>query len=232
MKKNVLKAGLFTMILVGMISCVSKEKELADKRINELESFVDSLKMVTAEDRQANWDQIVADYDAKHASVNEALLELEETDKMTSQEKVNVSNAKYDELKVTVISKNETEPAFEKNTKTKKNSASQVLRDKIFGSGRIGSDLNFAWVNKTNILSVYDTFFNSYKKNKDSFSREDYDEIKLMFEALDSRKNTVEKEGLSTEDNMKISSIKMKFSPMYKLNRAGAKSIENKESKE
>jgi len=232
MKKNVLKAGLFSMILVGMGSCVSKEKELADKRINELESFVDSLKMVTAEERQANWDDIVADYEAKQILANEALLNLEATDKTTSQEKVNASNAKYAELKVTVISKNETEPAFVKNTKPQKLSASQLLRDRLFGSGKIGSDMNFNWVNKTNILSVYDTFFNSYKKNKSDFSREDYDEIKLMFEALDSRKNTVEKEGLSAEDNMKISSIKVKFLPMFKVNRVGAKSRENKESKE
>lgn len=232
MKKNVLKAGLFSMILVGMVSCVSKEKELADKRINELESFVDSLKMVTAEERQANWDDIVADYEAKQKLANEAVLNLEEADKTTSQEKVNASNAKYDELKVTVISKNETEPAFVKNTKPQKLSASQLLRDRLFGSGKIGSDMNFNWVNKTNILSVYDTFFNSYKKNKSDFSREDYDEIKLMFEALDTRKNTVEKEGLSSDDNMKIASIKVKFLPMYKVNRVGAKSRENQESKE
>lgn len=232
MKKNVLKAGLFSMILVGMVSCVSKEKELADKRINELESFVDSLKMVTAEERQANWDDIVADYEAKQILANEALLNLEATDKTTSQEKVNASNAKYDELKVTVISKNETEPAFVKNTKPQKLSASQLLRDRLFGSGKIGSDMNFNWVNKTNILSVYDTFFNSYKKNKSDFSREDYDEIKLMFEALDTRKNTVEKEGLSSDDNMKIASIKVKFLPMYKVNRVGAKSRENQEAKE
>lgn len=232
MKKNVLKAGLFSMILVGMVSCVSKEKELADKRINELESFVDSLKMVTAEERQANWDDIVADYEAKQILANEAVLNLEEADKTTSQEKVNASNAKYDELKVTVISKNETEPAFVKNTKPQKLSASQLLRDRLFGSGKIGSDMNFNWVNKTNILSVYDTFFNSYKKNKSDFSREDYDEIKLMFEALDTRKNTVEKEGLSSDDNMKIASIKVKFLPMYKVNRVGAKSRENQESKE
>jgi hypothetical protein len=232
MKKNVLKSGLFSMILVGMVSCVGKEKELADKRINELESFVDSLKMVSAEDRQVNWDAIVADYEAKQILANEALLNLEATDKTTSQEKVNASNAKYDELKVTVISKNETEPAFVKNTKPQKLSASQLLRDRLFGSGKIGRDMNFTWVNKNNILSVYDTFFNSYKNNKADFSREDYDEIKLMFEALDTRKNTVEKEGLSTDDNMKIASIKVKFLPMYKVNRVGAKSRENQEAKE
>ena len=81
MKNNVLKAGLFSMILLGMVSCVNKEKELADKRINELESYVDSLKAVSAEERQANWDQITADYEAKNARANDALLNLEETER-------------------------------------------------------------------------------------------------------------------------------------------------------
>ena len=232
MKKNVLKFGLFSMILLGMVSCVNKEKELADKRISELESYVDSLKTVSAEERQANWEQIAADYEAKNASANEALLSLEESDKATSQEKVYASNAKYDEIKVTVITKNETEPTSDDPTKPVKVSSSQLLRDRLFGAGKMGTDMSFAWVNKDNILSVYDNFFESYKQNKSDFTREDYDEIKLMFEALDARKNTVEKEGLSSEDNRKIASIKFKFSPMFKTNRIGAKSRENQEAKE
>ena len=75
-------------------------------------------------------------------------------------------------------------------------------------------------------------FFEAYKNNKEGFSREDYDEIKLMYEALDTRKNTVEKEGLSSSDNADISSIKMKFGPMFKVNRVGAKSREGSEAKE
>lgn len=232
MKNNVLKAGLFSMILLGMVSCVNKEKELADKRISELESYVDSLKTVSAEERQANWDQIAADYEAKNASANEALLSLEESDKTASQEKVYASNAKYDEIKVTVITKNEMEPTSNDPTKPVKVSSSQLLRDRLFGAGKIGSDMSFNWVNKDNILFVYDNFFESYKQNKSDFTREDYDEIKLMFEALDARKNTVEKEGLSGEDNRKIASIKFKFSPMFKTNRIGAKSQENSEAKE
>jgi len=62
--------------------------------------------------------------------------------------------------------------------------------------------------------------------NKDSYSREDWDEIKMMYEALDSRKNTVEKEGLSSEGNRKIAGLKLKFAPMYTVNRMGAKSEE------
>ena len=219
------------MILLGMVSCVNKEKELADKRINELESYVDSLKAVSAEERQANWEQIAADYEAKNASANEALLSLEESEKAASQEKVNASNAKYDEIKVTVITKTEGEPVAGTG-KPAKVSASQLLRDRLFGAGKIGSDMNFDWVNKDNILAVYDNYYESYKTNKGDFTREDYDEAKLLFEALDARKNTVEKEGLSSSDNGKIASIKIKLSPMFKFNRMGAKSRENSEAKE
>ncbi len=98
--------------------------------------------------------------------------------------------------------------------------------------GKVGEDMNFAWVNKDNILQVYQDFYDSYKENKENFSREDYDEVKLLYEALDSRKNTVEKEGLTTEDNNKIASIKFKFAPMFKVNRMGAKARENTEAKE
>ena len=52
-----------------------------------------------------------------------------------------------------------------------------------------------------------------------------------MYEALDSRKNTVENEGLSSSDNMKIASLKVKFAPTYTINRTGAKSEENAEAK-
>jgi hypothetical protein len=40
--------------------------------------------------------------------------------------------------------------------------------------------MNFDWVNATNILGVYDQFVNTVKDNKDNYSREDWDEIKLM----------------------------------------------------
>jgi hypothetical protein len=47
-------------------------------------------------------------------------------------------------------------------------------------------------VNATNILGVYDQFVNTVKDNKDNYSREDWDEIKLMYE-LDSRKIRLKK---------------------------------------
>lgn len=225
MKRGTLKFGMLSMVIIGMVSCQNKEKEAADKRISELESYVDSLKMADTDEVIANWDQISTDFDKKSASANESLATLDETTKTSSQEKINASTAKYDELKVSMETKKTALIPV-------KPSPSQLLRDRLFGAGKIGDDMSFAWVNKDNILKTYDTFFQAYKDNKENFSREDYDEIKLMYEALDSRKNTVEKEGLTTEDNTKIASIKFKFGPMFKVNRMGAKSRETAEAKE
>ena len=225
MKKGILKFGLFSMVLLGLVSCKNDEKELADKRISELESYVDSLKTVAAADMESNWDQIAADFDRKSTEANAALTNLDEETRNASQQKIDAARSSYDGFKVTLETKAAETTAVASNP-------NQMLRDRFFGAGKVGEDMNFSWVNKDNILSVYDAFFQSYKDNKEDFSREDYDEVKLMYEALDSRKNTVEKEGLSSEDNGKIASIKFKFAPMFKMNRMGAKSRETAEAKE
>ncbi|WP_310378879.1 hypothetical protein [Flavobacterium sp.] len=224
MKKNVFKIGLVSMILIGIVSCNNKEKELADKRIGELESFVDSLETISASEREANWDKISEDFENKELNANDATINLDKENKLASQAKIDASTTKYNEFNLSIEAN--------KLAAIAKPSSSQLLRDRLFGAGKIGADMSFTWVNKDNILNVYDTFFQSYKDNKSDFSREDYDEIKLMYEALDSRKNTVEKEGLSASDNTKIASIKFKFAPMFKMNRIGAKSRETAAAKE
>ncbi len=228
MTKNVLKTGLFSLILLGIFSCKNKENELAEKRISALETYVDSLKMVSSAELENNWDQIAMDFDQKNMEANEALSNVDEETKIASQVRVETSAAKYKDIKAT----NQTKVIVKETTNEPIKNQSTLLRDRLFGAGKIGNDMSFAWVNKNNILNVYDKFFEAYKENKSNFSREDYDEIKLMYEALDSRKNTVEKEGLSASDNGKIASIKFKFSPMFKVNRIGAKSRENQEAKE
>jgi len=78
-----------------------------------------------------------------------------------------------------------------------------------------------------NRIWLFFLLFSAYKDSKSDYIREDYDEIKLMYEALDSRKNSAENEGSSSSDNTKIATIKFKFSPIFKVSRMGAKSIEN-----
>ncbi|MNY25681.1 hypothetical protein D3C86_1594810 [compost metagenome] len=148
-------------------------------------------------------------------------------DKADAQERLDAATAKYEALKA----KYEAEIDAQNQAAAAAN-PKQQLRNALFGEGKIGDDMNFNWVNASNILSVYQQFVQTAENNKDSYSREDWDEVKLMYEALDSRKNTVENEGLTSDDNRKIAGLKLKFAPMLKLNRMGAKSEEMAKAKE
>nr|MBP8066655.1 hypothetical protein [Flavobacterium sp.] len=147
----------------------------------------------------------------------------EVSDKTTFETKISATANKYDAFKITV----ETE-----KQKAEASSPKKTLRKSLFGDVEIGDDMNFGWVNKDNIANVYDNFVTTVSNNKDSYSREDWDEIKLLYEALDAHKNTVEKNGLSGKDNTKIAGLKIKFSTMYRLNRIDAKSEENAAAKQ
>ena len=167
-----------------------------------------------------NWESIDATYTVKMNQAETALMDIKENKEAT--EKLEASKLKYEAMKASVQAQLAAEMPSPK----------QAMRNALFGEGKIGEDMDFSWVNSSNILGVYDQFVNTVQDNKDKFSREDWDEIKLMYEALDSRKNTVEKEGLTSSDNRKIAGLKLKFAPMYTLNRMGAKSEEMEKAKQ
>jgi hypothetical protein len=224
MKSRKLLLGV-ALIALGFVSCKDEKETQAEKTVDTYVIYVDSLGNIAAEDARGNWQEIDAAYQLRSAEADLALADLK--DNMEAQERINASRAKYLELKAQMEADMKAQELALASANPK-----QKLRNTLFGEGKIGDDMNFSWVNKDNILGVYDLFFQSYKDNKSNFSREDYDEIKLMYEALDSRKNTVENEGLSDEDNGKIASIKFKFAPMFKMNRIGAKSEEMEKAKE
>ncbi|WP_293889786.1 hypothetical protein [Flavobacterium sp.] len=222
MKKNVFSVGILAVTFLAFTSCKDDKQAKSEETINNYVTYVDSVGNVSEDDAKANWDAIDAGYQTRVTVVDNSTTDNEEL-----KQKLAESKAKYEALRAKYHA--DMQPEKEVVATTNPN---QLVRDRFFGEGKVGEDMNFAWVNKDNILKVYQDFYDSYKANKEDFSREDYDEVKLLYEALDSRKNTVEKEGLSSEDNNKIASIKFKFSPMFKMNRIGAKARENKEAKE
>lgn len=222
MKKQNLILGL-GLIALGFTSCKDEKQEQAEKTVDTYVVYVDSLGNVATEDAETNWEAIDAAYQLRISNAEAALENLK--DKEKAQERINASKAKYEELKAKLEAE-KPEPAVAVAVTPK-----QKMRNALFGEGKIGDDMNFDWVNAANIHGVYQQFVHTVEDNKDSYSREDWDEIKTMYEALDSRKNTVEKEGLSSEDNRKIAGLKLKFAPMYTLNRMGAKSEEMSKAK-
>lgn len=217
--KNIQILSGILLIALGFTSCKDEKKEQAQKTIDSYVTYVDSVKNVSADNLKENWKDVEAEYNRRAENAQLALADIKENEAET--EKINTSKVKYEEFR------NEMATLFAPPAP----SAKQQLRNALFGEGKIGDDMSFAWVNAQNIHSVYQQFVHTVENNKDSYSREDWDEIKLMYEALDSRKNTVEKEGLSSEDNRKIAGLKLKFAPMYTLNRMGAKSDETAAAK-
>lgn len=208
------------LIALGFTSCKDEKEAQAEKAVDSYVVYVDSVEKVAIEDAQKNWEGIDAVYQLRMNEAEANLANLK--DSIKAQERIIASKDKYEAIRTKMVVKNPVSVT----------SSKQQLRNALFGEGKIGDDMSFAWVNSGNIHGVYQDFIHTAENNKDSYSREDWDEIKLMYEALDSRKNTVEKEGLSKEDNRKIAALKFKFAPMLKVNRMGAKSEEMKEAKE
>jgi trehalose-6-phosphatase len=169
-------------------------------------------------DLKTDWDSIENNHEKRKLAAENAIQEIE--DRKELENKILVSNEKYELYKTSYL------------IQQPKAVIKSTIRTALFGSSDIGDDMMFTWVNKDNILKVYDTFTSTVEKNKATYSREDWDEIKLLYEALDTRKNTVENEGLTGTDNMKIASIKFKFAPLLKINRISSKAEENEEAKE
>lgn len=213
---------VMTVIVLGFSSCKDEKETQAKNAVESYVVYVDSIEGIAVEDAQVNWDAIDAEYQVRISNAEVALADLK--DKNEAEAKISARKAKYESLKTRV--EVEEEPTIAAV------SPKQKMRNALFGEGKIGDDMNFDWVNKDNIHGVYQQFIHTVERNKDSYTREDWDEIKTMYEALDSRKNTVEKEGLSAEDNQKIAGLKVKFGPMYQLNRMGAKSEEMEKAKQ
>jgi hypothetical protein len=201
-------------------ACNDGRKDMAKKEVDNYEFYIDSISRKTTEEAAQNWEAIERDYQEVKSRANNAIASVEDGSELEND--IDEATLKYEKFKVEVIAEHERMEV--ENSKT-------MIRKSLLGSEYTGGDMKFEWINKDNILSVYQNFVDTVDKNKDSYSREDWDEIKLLYEAIDTRKNTVEKEGLTSSDNRKIAGLKLKFAPMYTVNRMGAKSEENAEAK-
>ena len=183
MKKVNLILGA-AIIALGLTSCKSESEKQAEMTFDSYEKYVDSVATVSNEEAKANWQSIEMAY-SEHTAEAEMAVE-NFVNKENAQVRLDKVRAKYAELKA----KMDAEAAVieAEMAKSDPTDRKQTLRDAYFGAGTLGEDMSFAWVNKDNILKVYNDFYNEFDKNKDAYSREDFDEIKAMYEALDAHK--------------------------------------------
>jgi len=215
------------IIIVGILGCTlffsscSDEKTKAKKTTDSYVMYVDSISSIGTNDAIENWTEIQKEFNLAKQNATDEMEKLD--DKITIKVEVDNATLKYEKFKVEIMAEKEKMEAINQKNK---------IRKTLLGSNHLGDDMSFTWINKDNILSVYENFVNTTQENKDAYSREDWDEIKLLYEAIDTRKNTVENEGLTASDNRKIAGLKLKFAPMYTFNRIVAKSEENAKAKQ
>lgn|SRR5690554_3329234 len=219
--KNLNRIIVIAGIAIAMASCKNTESEQAQTTVDDYITYVDSVSQVAAADAEQRWDEIERYATEKREQAQREIQDLE--DRVALEERMDASSRKYEEFKQNVANY---------KTEAQAETARKEVRSALFKGQVVENDLSFAWVNKDNILEVYDNFVNTVSDNKDEYTREQWDDIKLLYEALDTRKNTVENEGLTSADNLKIAGLKVKFATMYKINRIGAKADENEEAKQ
>ncbi|MBZ9650913.1 hypothetical protein [Psychroflexus montanilacus] len=219
---NLIKILIASTVMVAvMTSCDESPDSIAQKKVDNYSSYVDSISKVETKDIAMNWEAVKANHRTYKMDANNALSTINNDSEM--QNTIDKTSKKFEDFKLKM--KKEITEKSASNSK-------QMIRKTLLGKDFDNTDISYTWINKNNILGVYQNFVNTVIENKDSYTREQWDEIKLMYEGIDSRKNTVENEGLTGEDNRKIAALKLKFAPMYTFNRMGAKSEENEAAKQ
>lgn len=195
--------------LCFLLSNCNRDNQVARDSIKDLRTYVDSVNR--AEEINDNWGNIEMKYNQKADKVEVAAKEGQVDEQL---------KADYEKIKADYAALKE---KYEKQQATY---YKRTLRDALFGEGVVGKDISFNFVNAKNASDVYDRFVNSVAANKDMYSREDWDEVKVLYEALDSRKNEIEKD-LSGADNRHIAGLKVRFASIKAVNRPGSKIDEN-----
>lgn len=224
--KNCIILFKSAFLLAVLPACNSASNE-AKQDAEILSQYVDSVNQITPEYTNAYWASIDSGYQARLTELKVTESELTEAERVKLEE----SKDQYETMKVAYTAKIKEVSVREAAVKETANDYRQILRNSLFGQGKMGSDMQFNYVNAGNIRSVYDNFVNTVADKKDTYTREDWDEIKVLYEALDTRKNEVEKD-LDSKDNFKIAKLKVRFATIKGLNRGGSKGTENRKAKE
>jgi len=222
MKKIQLVLGA-AVIAAGFTSCKSETEHTAEKNVDRYVVYVDSIEHLDAAERSANWAAIEAEYNRRLEEADAAMADMKDNEDVKNR--IEETKTRYVTIRTEASAGSNTGASAGSNTDasagtegTADASNGKATPMALFGN----ADTSFAWVNKDNILATYQKFYETYKSNADNYTKEQHNQIKAWYEALDERKNTVEKEGLSGSDNRKIAALKLKFAPTFKWERMTA----------
>ncbi len=210
--KKLLAIVMFTISASIFVACSNEKK--TDPAYDDFKTYVSSHRDSVQTYYDNNWDDLQANYDEKK---NKAEAKMEDwNDNM---------KAEYASLQADWDSFKEDYQAEMKRKDDLKKTEEVMMN--ILPAG-ISEDMTN--VNAANILDVHTHFVTYIEDHKQTMTREQWDKIELLWEALGTRKNQLEKE-IKTSDNLKIAEQKIKFGAIKATNRPSAKMDENSEAK-
>lgn len=198
---------IILLISVTLFSCEDANVKDAKNYVDNYADFVDSISIVSTKKLRDNWYKIESTYLEKKLQAQSSVETIGEFPELN--EKLDKANSKFEELNI----KHQIEAQKSEDLMIKLD-----FRKSLFEGKEVEEDLNFQWVDKNNIADTYETFVNSVYKNITSFSSDEWKEINRIYNALETKKNILEFEGITTEDNLKIKGLKLKFEQLGKSN--------------
>lgn len=202
MKKGIV-LSMIGFLLLSAIACTGPNRN-AEKEVKDLRHYVDSV-----EQNRHNYYQ---DETYWSAVEQHYLAEQENIDTKTADLSIQ-TKADYEKLK--------TDYAALKEKYTEERAAINArlaLRNSLYGDVKINDDISFVFMTPANALGIYETFVTTVDNNKETYTREDWDEIKSLYDSMNERKNEIEN-SIGSRDNQKIMNQKVKFIAIKALNR-------------
>lgn len=199
-----------TVIAFSSVSCGDNGHK-KDDDVESFKVFVTDLQAKSEEELKENWETIEKEYKEKVTAIDQ------KTDKLENEIKQEYEQLKkdYQELKAKYsIQMMKDEGDLDGNL--------QKLYEVVLTNE---GDMDLSGVTTSNIVAVYAGFVEIVDFHKDEYTREDWDEVDILWDALNKRKNELE-DNLSNEQRMKISEDKVKYGTFKTLNKLPAKSEE------
>jgi hypothetical protein len=201
------------LVITGFAACTDSERKAAKQDTDNLTVYVDSVENAAPVYTTANWTEIDNGYQERVLKAEKTMDKLEADDKARAE----ASKAKYAALKADYEAKIKAAEA----SKAAASDYRVILRNRLFGEGKVGADMKFDYVTAGNIVSVYENFVNAVEARKNDLTKEDWDEVKILYDALNARKHVVDKD-LSAGDNLKITGLKIKLGTMKAVHKPWA----------
>jgi hypothetical protein len=202
MKQPILKV-LLVFGLLAFVAC--SDKQNSNRTYEDFKNYVIDRTDQAEKYFDKEWSELEAEYNEKRIKAEEKI------DEWSDETRSEFASLKSDweEFKERYEAEHMRRNAVPELT---------VLEGALLPSGIKGNMQN---VNAANIVDVHAHFVNYVEAHKDALSQEQWKYVEGIWEALNTRKNEVEKD-ITTDDNIKIAEWKVKYGTIKAINRPTA----------